>query len=96
MAAYRRVCDSRHMQADCKETGISSGTLLSAIKYGLHLPFIRVVGGAGSMKRLGFRPSVRLPVCLSQQRAAGLLLCARRAGDIDRLAGVEAAQRIAA
>jgi len=34
--AYRLVYDSRHLQADCKEpTGISSGTLRSAIEYGL-------------------------------------------------------------
>jgi len=45
------------------------------------------------MKRLGVSPSVRL----SQQRAAGLLLWARRAGDVDRLLhDVEAAQRVAA
>ena len=31
MAAYRRVYDSRHVQADCKET------LRSAIQYGLYL-----------------------------------------------------------
>ena len=35
MAAYRRVYDSRHLQAD----GLSSGTLRSAIEYGLPLPF---------------------------------------------------------
>ena len=35
MAAYRRVYDSRHLQADCQElTGISSGTLRSVIEYG--------------------------------------------------------------
>jgi len=40
------------------------------------------------MKQHGVRPSVRLSVCLSkrgQQSAVGLLLWARRAGDIDRL-----------
>ena len=40
MAAYRRVHDSRHLQADCQEPGISSGTLRSVIEYGLPLPFI--------------------------------------------------------
>ena len=36
MAAYRRVYDSRHLQADCQEPGpISSGTLRSVIEYGL-------------------------------------------------------------
>jgi len=44
------------------------------------------------MKRYGVRPSVRLcirpsvcPICPLQQRAAGLLLWARRTGDIDQL-----------
>jgi len=35
MAAYRRVYDSRHVQADCKER---SGTPRWAIEYGLPLP----------------------------------------------------------
>ena len=36
----RRVYDSRHLQADrLPRTGISSGTLRSAIEYGLPLPF---------------------------------------------------------
>ena len=39
MAAYRRVYDSRHLQADCKKTRISSGTIRSAIEYGLLLHF---------------------------------------------------------
>ena len=38
MAANRRVHDSRHLQADCKEPRISSGTLRSVIEYGL--PFL--------------------------------------------------------
>ena len=37
MAAYRRVYDSRHLQADCQEPG-SALTLRSAIEYGL--PFL--------------------------------------------------------
>ena len=37
MAAYRWVYDSSHLQADCQELG--SGTLHSAIEYGLSLPF---------------------------------------------------------
>ena len=41
MAAYRRVYDSRHLQADC-QAGISSGTLRSVIEYGLPLRFIHV------------------------------------------------------
>jgi len=35
MAAYRRVYDSRHLQADCQEPG----SVRSAIEYGLPLPF---------------------------------------------------------
>ena len=38
MAAYRRVYDSHHLQTDCQEPRISSGTLRSAIEYGLPLP----------------------------------------------------------
>jgi len=46
-----------------------------------------IVCAAGSMQLSGVRPSVRLSVCLSirplhhSATAAGLLLCARRAGD---------------
>jgi len=40
MAAFRRVYDSHHLQADSREqTGISSGTLRSVVEYGLPLPF---------------------------------------------------------
>ena len=39
MAAYRRVRDSRRLQADCQEPGISSGTLRSVIEYGLAFTF---------------------------------------------------------
>ena len=35
MTADRRVYDSRHLQADCQEPGISSGTLCSVMEYGL-------------------------------------------------------------
>jgi len=38
MAAYRRVYDSRQLQADMPRTGISSGTLRSVIEYGLPFP----------------------------------------------------------
>jgi len=51
-----------------------------------------ILSGAGFMKRYGVRSSVRLFVHLpsiwansSKPAAAGLLLWARRAGDIDRL-----------
>jgi len=40
MAAYRRVNDSHHLQADVPRTGISSETLRSVIEYGLPLPFL--------------------------------------------------------
>jgi len=36
MAAYRRVYDSRHLQAGCQEPG---SYIRSAIEYGLPLPF---------------------------------------------------------
>jgi len=35
MTAYRRVYDSRYLQADLPRTGISSGTLRSVFEYGL-------------------------------------------------------------
>jgi len=38
MAAYRRVYDSRHLQADCQEPGSSFGTIRSIIEYWLPLP----------------------------------------------------------
>jgi len=41
MAAYHRVYDSHHLQADCLRTRISSGTLRSVIEYGLPLPFLK-------------------------------------------------------
>jgi len=45
MAAYRRVYDSRHLQADCKKNAISSGTIRSVIEYELplHFPFLKIV-----------------------------------------------------
>ena len=39
MAAYRRIYDSRHLQADCQEPGSSTGTLRSVMEYGLLLTF---------------------------------------------------------
>ena len=39
MAAYRRVYDSRDLQADCQEPGSApERTLRSIIEYGLPLP----------------------------------------------------------
>jgi len=40
MAAYRRVYDSHHLQADCKEPGSAPETYDSVIEYGLPLPFL--------------------------------------------------------
>jgi len=37
MADYRRVYDSRHLQADCREPGSAPETHRSAIEYGLPL-----------------------------------------------------------
>ena len=42
MATYRRVYDSRHLQAWLQRTGISSGILRSVIEYGL--PFLHSYG----------------------------------------------------
>jgi len=41
MAAYRRVYDSRHLQADCQEPGSAPEPIRSVIEYGLSviLPF---------------------------------------------------------
>ena len=39
MAAYRQVCDSRHLHGWLPRTGISSGTLRSVIEYGLFFIF---------------------------------------------------------
>jgi len=40
MAAYRRVYDSSHLQADCQEPGSAPEPYIrSAIEYGLPLPF---------------------------------------------------------
>jgi len=50
MAAYRRVYDSCHLQADCKKTEISSGTIRSEIEYGL--PFYRCVLIQGTIETL--------------------------------------------
>ena len=42
MAAYRRVYDSHHLQADCQEPGSAPEPIHSAIEYGLPLPFYLV------------------------------------------------------
>ena len=39
MAAYRRVNDSRHLQADCQVPGSSPEPYTLVIEYGLSLPF---------------------------------------------------------
>jgi len=38
MAAYRRVYDSRHLQADCQYRYQNRNPTLSIFEYGLHLP----------------------------------------------------------
>ena len=43
MAAYCRVYDSRHLQADYQEPGSAPGTLCLAVEYGLPLPFLIIV-----------------------------------------------------
>jgi len=51
MAAYCRVYDSCHLQVDRQtRTGISSGILRSAVRYGLPLPFFaHPIDGAGGI-----------------------------------------------
>ena len=39
MAAYHRVYDSRHLQADCQAPGSAPEPIRSALKYGQPLPF---------------------------------------------------------
>ena len=58
MAAYRRVYDSRHLQADCQVFGISSETLRSLIEYGLAFtpPYV------GTLSDTAIRPSVSLSI----------------------------------
>ena len=53
MAAYRRVYDSQHLQADCQRTEISSGTLHSVIEYGLPLPFFHNHRGSHAINQPG-------------------------------------------
>ena len=40
MATYRRVYDSRHLQADCQEPESAPGPYTLVIEYGLPLPFL--------------------------------------------------------
>jgi len=49
MAAYRRVYDSRHLQADCQEHGIISET--SVIEYGLPLPCFYFIDHSAGVER---------------------------------------------
>jgi len=63
MAAYRRVYDSRHLQADCQEPGpISSGTLRSVIEYGL--AFLKVL--TNDERRFAFRTEKKYTLAYSQ------------------------------
>ena len=56
MAAYRRVYDSRHLQADCQEPGSApeSGTLRSVIEHGL--PFMVRVGVTALVLMFFYKP----------------------------------------
>jgi len=55
MAAYRQVYDLRHLQADCQELGISSGTLRLVIQYGQPLPFsVATCSGRGGIFKYEF------------------------------------------
>ena len=40
MAAYRRVYDSRHLQADCQEPGSAPEPYALVIEYGIPRPFL--------------------------------------------------------
>jgi len=65
MAANRRVYDSRHLQADCKEPRSAPEPVLrSAIEYGL--PFLLLVYGSNALYRLQFMfvYCVSVSVCL--------------------------------
>jgi len=62
MAAYRRVYDSRHLQAGLPRTGISPGTLRSVIQY--ELPFYDR-GAEYCNERVWVCVCVRVCVCLS-------------------------------
>ena len=76
MAAYRRVYDSRHLQADCQEPGSAPELTLGNRVRGTFLQCPSVC------------PSVHPSTCPTyrplQKRAAGLLLGAPQAGDTDR------------
>jgi len=47
MAAYRRVYDSRHLQADCQEPRLGPDPV---IEYGLRLPFLPVENTAPTVE----------------------------------------------
>ena len=42
-AAYRRVYDSRHLQADCQEPGSAPKPPRWVLEYGLPLPFFTYI-----------------------------------------------------
>ena len=70
MAAYRRVYDSRHLQADCQEPGSApEGTLHSVIEYGLPLAFLLPVIGLCLYLLPGVIISMPRPgMCLSYEQ----------------------------
>ena len=52
MAAYCRVYDSRHLQADCQEPGSAPSNRV--IEYGLPLPFYTFVLFSAGVERVRF------------------------------------------
>jgi len=95
MAAYRRVYDSRHLQADCQEPGsFRNSTLGNRVwaTFTFTLDDAHIDGGVETVYNMRSRiyetverPSVRPSVYRKQQRlSAGLLLSAPLTGDIDR------------
>jgi len=98
MAAYRRVYDSRHLQADCQEPRSAPEPYARQSSMGyLYLftacmcVFVSFIGNIPYSMRSSVYVTVRCPsVYLSQHgptaaTAAGLLLWAQRAGNIDQL-----------
>ena len=72
-AAYRRVYDSRHVQADCKER---SGTPRWAIEYGLPLPSTGQCGNVPFTFYETFQPKIiKIQLCLLelQLKMSGIL-----------------------
>ena len=63
MAAYRRVYNSRHLQADCQEPGSAPEPLRSVIEYGLPLPFFTLGGLKANLHRHARHDKTVAPAC---------------------------------